>query len=270
MIKFNTTNTIEELQQTGVYTITCTINNKVYVGSAQTSFQKRLYHHFCVLNVNKHKNRYLQNAWNKYGAESFTFDIIEKCDKSFCLSTEQYWMNMLNCTNKSIGYNINPLATSTPSNCRESQLKKSIKMKENYATGKMVSAFKDKEPWNKGISMSNEHKQKLSIAAKNRVCTEEGLKKRRQSIRNGKSEVEVLDINNVSLGIWNSIVDLSEWSIENGHTLPMILRNKEGRNGYSPYILKQQNISHVCNGKVDNYKGLRFRLIAAPTTSDSK
>lgn len=268
MIRFNTTNSLEELQLTGVYTITCTANNKVYVGSAQTSFQTRLYHHYCVLNVGKHKNRYLQNAWNKYGSDNFTFDIIEVCDKEFCLSTEQYWMNTLDCTNKSIGYNINPLATSTPSNCRETQLKKSLTMKAHYASGRLVSNFKGKETWNKGMVMSEEHRQKLSIAAKNRVCTEEGKRKRSVALRNNSSEVEVFDMQGNSLGVWNSMMDLHEWSIDNGHTLPMILRNKDGRNGYSPYILKHQNISNVCRGKVDNYKGLRFRLLTAPSDSD--
>ena len=39
----------------------------------------------------------------------------------------------------------------------------------------------------------------------------------------------------------------------------MILRNKKGRNGHSPYKLSSQNICNCANGLITHYKGLIFR-----------
>lgn len=36
--------------------------------------------HFGELNRNVHNNKHLQNAWNKYGEESFEFNVLEYCD----------------------------------------------------------------------------------------------------------------------------------------------------------------------------------------------
>jgi len=33
--------------------------------------------HFSKLRCNKHVNQHLQNAWNKYGKESFEFEVLE-------------------------------------------------------------------------------------------------------------------------------------------------------------------------------------------------
>jgi len=74
----------EDLDKQGVYVIRCTESNKIYIGSTTMSFIKRYNHHFNQLENNKHKNSYLQNSYNKYGEESFEFDILEICDKTFC------------------------------------------------------------------------------------------------------------------------------------------------------------------------------------------
>lgn len=93
--------------KTGIYTITNIINSKIYVGSTKQSFNKRRNQHYHLLRKNKHPNKYLQSSYNLYGEENFIFEILEEVLPEFCLSQEQYWMNMLNVTNRDCGYNLN-------------------------------------------------------------------------------------------------------------------------------------------------------------------
>ncbi len=96
--------------KTGVYTITNLITNKVYVGSATKDFRIRWRIHLSNLRLNRHHSKYLQNSFNKYGESNFKFEILEECLPEFCLSTEQYWMNMLSVCNRKYGYNATPVA----------------------------------------------------------------------------------------------------------------------------------------------------------------
>ena len=61
-----------------VYTITNTANGKMYIGKTSRPVKERWYRHRYNLRENKHPNDYLQNAWNKYGEESFLFEILEE------------------------------------------------------------------------------------------------------------------------------------------------------------------------------------------------
>lgn len=60
----------------GIYQIKNTINNKIYIGSAK-NIDIRIKDHKCRLNNNKHINKKLQNAWNKYGPQGFIFEVLE-------------------------------------------------------------------------------------------------------------------------------------------------------------------------------------------------
>ena len=62
-----------------VYKITNIINNKSYIG-VDSYFPKRLKQHKSNLDKNIHKNKYLQNSYNKYGFENFTFELLKNCE----------------------------------------------------------------------------------------------------------------------------------------------------------------------------------------------
>ncbi len=89
----------------GIYIITCLINGKVYVGRS-VSVLSRLGGHKSKLKENKHANIYLQRAWNKYGEEKFSFELLEEWDIEFLPSMETWWINILNSTNRDSGYNL--------------------------------------------------------------------------------------------------------------------------------------------------------------------
>ena len=78
----------------GVYKITNTKNNKIYIGSSKNILQ-RWRSHIVELESNKHKNIYLQNDWNEYGKCIFMFDILEECDENTRYSIEQEYLNSL-------------------------------------------------------------------------------------------------------------------------------------------------------------------------------
>jgi len=77
----------------GIYKITNLVNQKVYIGSSKNIFHRIKYGHIYELNLNKHKNSYLQRSWNKYSSENFEFEILEMCEEDLLLEREQYHLD---------------------------------------------------------------------------------------------------------------------------------------------------------------------------------
>lgn len=59
----------------GIYKIINKVNNKYYLGSSK-NINKRYCIHLSNLKKNKHHCSYLQNAYNKYGKDSFYLEIL--------------------------------------------------------------------------------------------------------------------------------------------------------------------------------------------------
>lgn len=95
----------------GIYQIRCIPTGKIYVGSA-VNLRERWNRHKGSLRRGKHRNRYLQSAWNSYGEANFEFSILEYIDRSDLLSTEQRWMDTTGCTDRTIGFNLYKMAGS--------------------------------------------------------------------------------------------------------------------------------------------------------------
>lgn len=60
----------------GIYSITNSVNGKIYIGYA-SNIRSRWSYHKNRLDRNTHDNAYLQNAWDKYGKDAFSFSVIE-------------------------------------------------------------------------------------------------------------------------------------------------------------------------------------------------
>lgn len=79
----------------GIYLITCTANNDRYVGSAVNLRQRRR-EHWCNLRLKRHHNTHMQNVWNKYGSDTFVFDVLEEvANIALLIEREQYWIDNL-------------------------------------------------------------------------------------------------------------------------------------------------------------------------------
>lgn len=142
----------------GIYKITNTVNGRFYIGSSVDT-ARRWKEHNWDLYKNNHDNAKLQASFNKYGINNFKFEIVEEVtNKETLLSVEQKWLDKSGCLDRSIGFNIAPLAVggSGPKSL-EARIKSSEKQK--------------------GKPKSEEHKLKLKEIAKHRVLSEETRRK---------------------------------------------------------------------------------------------
>jgi group I intron endonuclease len=245
------------LEKPGIYKILNTENGKFYIGSTTMKIYKRIQHHYQMLKVNKHKNLHLQNAWNLYGEKCFQFIVDENLEKQDCLKREQELIDLSSFENL---YNINPLATGTPSMSREAVLKRAATMKKKYETGEMVSNFyKGHAPWNKGKKQGEIDYSYLKGVKKTK--TEKLIESRKNIQENMKNRtpVYVYDLNNNFLGFWKNAHFLEEESNNDDFVLipNLKLRNKEGRNGYKYHTLKVFNVQKSIKYRIP-YKGLMF------------
>lgn len=72
----------------GIYTITCTSNGKVYVGSAvDYAARRRLHLHHLRKGV--HHSKKLQRAFCKHGEGAFLFSLVVECRKEDLIAEEQ-------------------------------------------------------------------------------------------------------------------------------------------------------------------------------------
>jgi len=143
VIKIMEIQKIESLptRSTGVYLITCKTNGKFYVGSSTVCLRRRCRSHQTNLKNGKHDNSLLQKNWNKYGAESFLYTVLELCEKDKCIEREQFWIDKLDATNRHIALNLAPIAGSV-SGYRftfESRRLKSIQTKNLWSDHKYRS-----------------------------------------------------------------------------------------------------------------------------------
>jgi predicted GIY-YIG superfamily endonuclease len=119
----------------GVYKITNTKNNKIYVGSS-IDVESRRYKHFWMLKKDQHDNKYLQNSFKKHGIDSFVFEVIEFCDFTELISKENYYINTYSSNNINYGYNL-ALVNEFRRNTFNDQVKRKIsdynlKMNKNF------------------------------------------------------------------------------------------------------------------------------------------
>src|SRR5271166_3149498 len=76
-----------------IYEIVNIKNNKRYIGSA-IDFRRRKRNHLNLLRKQKHHSIKLQNSFNKYGENSFQFNVIEKLfEKERLIGREQYYLD---------------------------------------------------------------------------------------------------------------------------------------------------------------------------------
>lgn len=77
----------------GVYEIIHIYRETRYIGSSK-NIGIRWGSHTSELNNGVHGNYKLQNAWDKYGSECFSFKVLETCKESELLKVEQRYLDM--------------------------------------------------------------------------------------------------------------------------------------------------------------------------------
>lgn len=98
----------------GIYKITNKVNGKIYVGSSK-EIEKRFRRHKRDLELGRHDSRLLQRAWDKHGADAFTFEVIERVEGvAQLVQREQHWIDSLNAAKYGLGYNMCAIAGIPP------------------------------------------------------------------------------------------------------------------------------------------------------------
>lgn len=195
----------------GIYAIENQVNNKLYIGSA-VDIMSRFCDHKSLLRRNKHHNAHLQNAWNKYGEESFAFFELEHCNKEDLILKEQEIMDTFNAISE--GYNIRPDARNNLGVRWSAEQKKraSLRMKGTIGTrrghentpeqnakismahtGKKHSAETRKKigDASRGRKLSPEHRAALIDANTGSKRTAESRRKMSESQRGRKASLEL-------------------------------------------------------------------------------
>lgn len=175
------------MSKSGIYKILNRITEKFYIGSA-VNFRARWTAHRTALNRGDHKNKALQASWNLHGEGAFEFIILEECGRDQLFEREQHWLDISNCCNRNIGYNLFPIAGSAlgskwteerkilaserMKNFRHTEEAK-IKMSEvkRSQIGYKISAAK------MGHLVSEETRKKIGEGNKGKKRTEEALAK---------------------------------------------------------------------------------------------
>ena len=191
----------------GIYKITNTINGKCYIGQSRDIESRWRAHKV-------RKGTYLYNAFQKYGVENFTFEVLEECEKERLNELEKYYIKLYHSFGE--GYNLCPGGNSDPEDfdaIRKEKLSKAAfgrksPMKGKHHTDdakeKLRNANLGHTPWNKGVSASDEAKKKMSEAHKgkshpHRKLTEEEKLKISKSLIGKKQSEETKKKRSLSL-----------------------------------------------------------------------
>ena len=158
----------------GIYSIFCVANQKIYIGSAddiRTRFQK---HRYCLKN-NTHQNNHLQHSWNKYGEQNFIFKTIEECDHICLISNEQRWIDFYDSMDRSKGFNQREAGPrgcfSEESRQKMSKANKGKKLSEETKRKLAIASTGNKN--NLGKKFSEETKRKISESNMGRIASVE-------------------------------------------------------------------------------------------------
>lgn len=170
----------------GIYKITNILNNKCYIGQSIDCIY-RLIKHKSKLNVNKHYNLYLQRAYNKYGKDNFTFEIIFLCNIQDLDGHEQHFINHLKTLDNKFGYNSQSGGSFTKQYSDESRLKMSNSHKGHIPWNKGIKGMiKLKKSSMKGKKHTIEARLKISEAGRGRAVSTETRKKISDTLKQRK------------------------------------------------------------------------------------
>ena len=89
---------------TGIYKITNIITGECYIGQATDIASRWSEHAKCGLGIDTPAGNKLYKAMQEYGLQSFSWELLEKCDRAELNEKERYYISLYDSVN--YGYNI--------------------------------------------------------------------------------------------------------------------------------------------------------------------
>lgn len=155
-----------------VYSIICLSNNKIYIGQT-VDFKRRIWEHLHSLQLNKHKNHYMQQDFNTYGVNCFKFNIIaDNLNLETRRNTETYYIQKYGGIESTNVYNY------------QDNITENTEMRHLVSThqkGKIISPTAIEKMRNTltGRKLSEEHKQHIKQSCA-RFCGDNNPAKRKE------------------------------------------------------------------------------------------
>ena len=143
----------------GIYKITNKENGMCYIGLSVHIFKRWNSH------VSAKKKYKLHEAFDQFGIDAFSFEVVEECNKKELRKREKHWIAHFDCVWPK-GYNMNNGGSGKVNHSKESKKKMSLAKK--------------------GKKLSEEHKEKISKTLKEITSSEE-MRKKMSKVRKGKS-----------------------------------------------------------------------------------
>jgi len=182
----------ETYMKSGIYLIKNILNNKIYVGSS-VNIDKRWKEHKNHLKERKHHSVLLQRAWDKYGEQSFLFEILEEVSNpEHLLAYEQVYLDYYKSYEIDRGYNICKIAGSHLGIKRSEETRKKL---SEAAKNRNEETRKKLREANVGKKHSEQTKQKLrevrqNLSEETRKKLSEAAKNRNEETRKNMSEAQ--------------------------------------------------------------------------------
>lgn len=235
-----------------IYKIQNKINNKTYIGKSSDVYT-RWHNHKNKLKSGSHENPYLQNAWNKYGAENFLFEILEISENPDKLPVlESYWISYLDSLDRQFGYNIENVNPNTFQKTVSEETRRKLSLAGKGRTHsdatkrKMSDALMGNTRWlgkhhtddtknkmskaQKGKIISERQRLLLSRANKNKIFSTE----HRKNISQGNKKIYIIIDNDNNLLIFKGLHEFC--------------KSKK---------LRQSSVSDLISGRVSVYRGYK-------------
>lgn len=151
----------------GIYLITCSPVGALpiyYVGQSKNVTTRWVRHRY-ALNKGDHHNPRLQALWSKYGASSFSFCLLEKCDVSSLCEIEQWWLDEIHGYRRCLNLSKDARAPSRGLKMSKEAVAKSIQnRKPAILTEAQRKAVSERLAPFRGQSLSDQAKAKISAS----------------------------------------------------------------------------------------------------------
>jgi group I intron endonuclease len=161
------------MKLSGIYKITCVENGHFYIGRT-TNYTKRIGQHKTDLKSGKHKNQRMQHCYDKYGADSFVYELIMSADDSSNLiETEQQLLDKYIDSDNCMNINRSAKVFCDVPMTAERRAKIGAAQKGRRGAKRSPKQRKRISDGLKGHVISDETKQKISNSHKGKKLTEE-------------------------------------------------------------------------------------------------